>query len=62
MIGGLTCREAYRLAEQIADTGKLKGLDIVEINPLLGTKEDVQKTLTVSSNLILYFLGVNERI
>lgn len=62
MIGGLTCREAYRLAELVADTGKLKCLDIVEINPLLGKEDDVQRTLTVSTNLILYFLGIEERI
>lgn len=57
MIGGLTCREAYHLAELISDTNKLKGLDIVEINPKLGTKEEVQRTLTISTNLILNFLG-----
>ena len=57
VIGGLTCREAYYLAELISDTNKLKALDIVEINPLLGTKADVQRTLTISTNLILNFLG-----
>lgn len=62
MAGGLSCREAYRLAELIADTGKLRALDIVEINPLLGSKEDVQRTLTISTNLALLALGKSERI
>ena len=57
VIGGLTCREAYYLAELISDTNRLRSLDIVEINPLLGTKEDVKRTLTISTNLILNFLG-----
>jgi arginase len=33
--GGLTYREAHLLTEIIADSGRLAGLDIVEINPIL---------------------------
>lgn len=33
--GGLTCREAQLLMEIIADSGRCRALDIVEINPIL---------------------------
>lgn len=38
--GGLTYREAHLICELIAETGKLIGLDLVEVNPIL----DVQNT------------------
>ena len=33
--GGLTFREAHLAAELVADTGKLIGIDLVEVNPIL---------------------------
>lgn len=33
--GGLTFREAHLALEMVADTGRLLGLDIVEVNPIL---------------------------
>jgi arginase len=33
--GGLTFREAHLALEMVADTGRLVGLDIVEVNPIL---------------------------
>lgn len=38
--GGLTYREAHLVCELVAETGKLVGLDLVEVNPIL----DVQNT------------------
>ncbi|HKS07840.1 MAG TPA: arginase [Gemmatimonadaceae bacterium] len=38
--GGLTFREAHLALELIADTGKLLGLDIVEVNPILDVKNE----------------------
>lgn len=38
--GGLTYREAHLVCELVAETGKLLGLDLVEVNPIL----DVQNT------------------
>ncbi|PWH15092.1 MAG: arginase [Anaerolineae bacterium] len=38
--GGLTYREAHLVCELVAETGKLVGLDMVEVNPIL----DVQNT------------------
>lgn len=38
--GGLTLREGLFIAEEVAQTGLLSSLDIVETNPLLGENED----------------------
>jgi arginase len=38
--GGLTFREAHLALELIADTGKLLGLDVVEVNPILDVKNE----------------------
>jgi arginase len=35
--GGLTFREAHLVAEFVADTGKLAGMDLTEVNPILDT-------------------------
>jgi arginase len=36
--GGLDYREAHMVMEMVADSGKLVGLDLVEINPILDTQ------------------------
>lgn len=41
--GGLTYREAHLACEVVAETGKLSGMDIVEVNPIL----DVQNQTAV---------------
>jgi arginase len=38
--GGLTFREAHLAVELVADTGRLLGLDIVEVNPILDVKNE----------------------
>ncbi len=35
--GGLSYREAHMLMELVADTGRLRALDLVEVNPILDT-------------------------
>ena len=35
--GGLNYREAHMLMELVADTGRLRALDLVEVNPVLDT-------------------------
>ena len=35
MRGGLNYREAHLLLELVADTGRLRALDLVEVNPVL---------------------------
>jgi len=52
--GGLTYREAHLACELAAETGKLIGMDLVEVNPIL----DVQNsTATLAVELALSALG-----
>jgi arginase len=52
--GGLTYREAHLACEMVAETGKLAGMDMVEVNPIL----DVQnQTAHLAVVLILSALG-----
>ncbi|RWS11963.1 Arginase-2-like protein [Dinothrombium tinctorium] len=55
--GGLTLREALSIGEQVANTKLLRALDVMEVNPLVGTETDINNTIDVSINLILAFLG-----
>ena len=41
--GGLTYREAHLLMEIIADCQRLSSMDIVEINPILGSFPDADR-------------------
>ncbi len=52
--GGLTYREAHLVCELVAETGKLIGLDLVEVNPIL----DVQNaTASLAVELAMSALG-----
>ena len=54
--GGLTYREAHLLMELAADSERLLGLDVAEVNPL----EDVQNaTAVIASELIASAMGKN---
>ncbi|KAI1301260.1 Arginase, hepatic [Halotydeus destructor] len=55
--GGLTVREALVIGEQVAATRLLSGLDMMEVNPLLGSDQDVRRTVNIAVNVILSFLG-----
>lgn len=52
--GGITYREAHLAMEMIADTGKLVGIDVVEINPVL---DERNRTAEVARELILSVVG-----
>jgi arginase len=53
--GGLTYREAHLISELISETGKLIGLDLVEVNPIL----DVQnQTAQLAVEFALSALGL----
>lgn len=43
--GGLTLREAIYAVETINETGRLGGVDVVELNPEIGTETDVKRTV-----------------
>ena len=52
--GGLDYREAHMLMEMIADSGLLRGLDLVEVNPIL---DDRNTTAVLGVELALSALG-----
>jgi len=52
--GGLTYREAHLICEMAAESGKLVGLDFVEVNPIL---DERNKTAALAVELILSALG-----
>jgi arginase len=52
--GGLTYREAHLACEMVAETGKLMGIDMVEVNPILDTQN---QTGELAVALILSALG-----
>lgn len=43
--------------ESVADTGRLRALDIVEVNPLIGTVNDVNITLQAAKEVLLAAFG-----
>lgn len=52
--GGLTYREAHLVCELVAETGKLIGLDLVEVNPILDAQN---ATATLAVELAMSALG-----
>lgn len=49
---GLTFEEGKRIIEIAKETGRLAALDIVEMNPLLGTEEERETSIQYTINLI----------
>ena len=52
--GGISYREAHLAMEVLADSGQLRALDLVEINPVLG---EHNKTATLGVELLCSALG-----
>lgn len=52
--GGLTYREAHLICEMVSQTGKLLGMDMVEVNPILDTQN---ATARLAVELIASALG-----
>lgn len=52
--GGMTYREAHLAMEMLADTGKLVGLDLVEVNPVL---DERNRTAQIACELICSAFG-----
>ena len=58
VLGGLTLPELMYIGNKIHETGKLRALDLVEVNPLLKNSDhDVEKTVFSASRAILSFFG-----
>ncbi|KAG0443787.1 hypothetical protein HPB47_014528, partial [Ixodes persulcatus] len=60
VIGGLTMREAFVIAEEVHQSGQLRVLDLTEVNPRLGTVEEVKRTVGCGVDVISAFFG-NQR-
>lgn len=54
--GGLDYREAHMVLEMVADSGLLRGLDLVEVNPIL---DDRNTTAILAAELATSALGQN---
>ena len=52
--GGMSYREAHLAMEMLADTGRLVGVDLVEVNPVL---DEYNKTAGIGTDLLLSALG-----
>ncbi|XP_027699569.1 arginase-2, mitochondrial [Vombatus ursinus] len=57
VVGGLTYREGMYIAEEIHNTGLLSALDLVEVNPLLATSEEVKATAGLAVDVIASSFG-----
>jgi len=55
--GGLTYREARHICESVAETGRLVGIDLVEVNPAIGSEKDVHETASVAVDIAKSALG-----
>jgi len=55
--GGLSLREGRYICETLFETGLLRSMDIVEINPQLSDKGGVENTLSSSLLLVKTALG-----
>jgi arginase len=63
--GGLNYREAHYIAEALAETGELIGMDLVEINPRLGYVDAAHRSeenITVEIGLELVGSALGKRI
>lgn len=52
--GGMTYREAHHAMEMLADTGRLIGLDLVEVNPVL---DEHNRTAELGAQFVLSAFG-----
>lgn len=52
--GGMTYREAHLAMEMLADTGRVIGIDLVEVNPVL---DEHNRTAGIATDLLLSALG-----
>ncbi|CAG7673119.1 unnamed protein product, partial [Allacma fusca] len=55
--GGLTLREGLTVVEKVRQMGNLVSMDLTEVNPMIGTEEDVKRTANVSMRLLLSAFG-----
>ncbi|CAB3238512.1 unnamed protein product [Arctia plantaginis] len=59
--GGLTLREAIKMMEIIHATGRLRAIDLVEINPAIGNENDRKRTIDAGISVLKAALGFSRR-
>lgn len=59
--GGLTLREGIQLMEMIYSTGRLRAIDLVEVNPAIGTESDRRRTIEAAIIILKAGLGAHRR-
>jgi len=60
VLGGLSLTEAMYIGNKIHETGKLRALDLVEVNPLLSENiKDLEKTIFSAHKTLMSFFGYN---
>ncbi|ALC49064.1 arg [Drosophila busckii] len=55
--GGLTLREGISIVEALRDTNRVQGMDLVEINPKLGSESDVRSTVESGLEILKSMFG-----
>lgn len=55
--GGLTFREGNYICEELYRTGRLKSMDLVEVNPMLNPLQDPKLTIDMAITLIGSAMG-----
>ncbi|CAH1117718.1 unnamed protein product [Phaedon cochleariae] len=59
--GGLTLREGIQIMEMIHSTGRLGAMDLVEVNPSIGSEQDVKRTVDAAIHIIMAAVGHSRR-
>lgn len=54
---GLTLREGIHIAEALRATNRIQGIDVVELNPNLGSDSDKQQTIEATMSILKAFYG-----
>lgn len=55
--GGLSLREGIFIVESLSETKRVQGIDLVELNPSLGTPQDVQISVSASMEILKTVCG-----
>ena len=56
--GGLTLREGLTLCDMVHSTGRLRAMDLVEVNPSLAKEvKDADRTVNAANNIVMAALG-----
>jgi arginase len=53
----MTLREGIYIMEEAHNTGRLQAVDLVEVNPSLGTKDDAKRTVEAAIQILVAACG-----